>query len=273
MRCGNRECPDKYLKQVSSCKWETFGAASENVAVLFCIKQAKTEISLASIKGGQKMYRLNFSFLSKYRDLLLQGIGTTLILVLCCLVIGFFLGYLLALMKQSKNKFLHGFASIFVDILRNTPFIVQLFFFFYGLPTIGIDTEPLTTSIIALGINTSAQNCELIRSGMLAIKNDYYECAEALGYGKLQIIRYFEIPISFRIAFKSLVNNFINMVLTSSVCFSISLVETMGAAKIISGRVSRPFEIYLVIMLLYCIFTYIISIVAKFINRKIEITL
>ena len=205
--------------------------------------------------------------------MLLEGMETTLVIVFFCLIIGFVLGTVMALFKQSHSRFLRGFATVWVDVLRNTPFLVQLFFFYYGLPVLGIQTNAMVTAIIALGINTSAQNCEIIRSGLLAVKSDYYECAAALGYTKLQTLQFFVLPISFRVAFKSLVNNFINLVLTSSVCFSITVVETMGAAKIISGRTSRPFEIFLLILLCYCVFTYVISLAAKLIDRKIHIEL
>lgn len=219
------------------------------------------------------MYKLNFNFLNVYGGMLIDGMKVTLCIVICCGVIGLVVGTLMALLRQSQNKLIKGIATIYVDILRNTPFLVQLFFAFYGLPALGIQTDALITAIIALGINTSAQNCEIIRSGLLAVKKDYYECSTALGYSKLQTLRFFVLPISFRLAFKSLVNNFINLALTSSVCFSVTVVETMGAAKIMVGRTSRPFEIYLMILLCYCIFTYIISFAAKLIDRKIRIEL
>ena len=205
------------------------------------------------------MYKLNFNFLNKYGGMLLEGMWTTLALVVCCLAIGFVLGTVMALFKQSKVKPLRWFAAVWVDVLRNTPFLVQIFFFYYGLPV--------------LGINTSAPNCEIIRAGLMAVKKDYYECAAALGYTRFQTLWYFVLPISLRVAFKSLVNNFVNLVLTSSVCFSITVVETMGAAKIIVGRVSRPFEVYLLILVCYCIFTYIVSFAAKLIDKKIRIKL
>lgn len=219
------------------------------------------------------MYKINFNFLQNYSDMLLDGMLTTLIIVIWCLIIGLVVGTIVALLRQSKNRVVRMIATFYVDLLRNTPFLVQLFFFYYGLPALGINTDAMITSIIALGINTSAQNSEIIRSGLLAVKKEYYECATALGYTKLQTLVNFVLPISFRVAFKSLVSNFINLVLTSSVCFSVTVVETMGAAKIISGRTSRPFEIYLLILLCYCIFTYIISFLSKILDSKIHIEL
>ena len=148
------------------------------------------------------MYKLNFNFLNRYGDMLIDGMKTTLLIVFGCLIIGFLLGTVLALCRQSHNRLIKGTATIFVDILRNTPFLVQLFFFYYGLPVLGIQTGPIPTAIIALGINTSAQNCEIIRSGLMAVKKEYYECAAALGYGKVQTLQWFVLPIAFRLAFK-----------------------------------------------------------------------
>ena len=150
---------------------------------------------------------------------------------------------------------------------------MQLFFFYYGLPVLGIETQPLATAIIALSINTSAANCEVIRAGLMAVKKGYYECAAALGFTPLQTIRYVVLPISLRVAFKPMVNNFVNLILTTSTCFSVTVVDLMGAGKIINGRVDRPFEIYLMLLVMYCCLTFAISAISKVIDKKIAITL
>lgn len=107
------------------------------------------------------MYRLNFRFLSnpQYIALLKEGAVNTVIITFFCLIFGFLIGLVIALLRQSKNKVLRFLGAFWVDFLRNTPFLVQLFFFYYGLPQLGIDTDPLITSIIALSINVSAGNC------------------------------------------------------------------------------------------------------------------
>ena len=221
------------------------------------------------------MYRLNFRFLSnpQYIALLKEGAVNTVIITFFCLIFGFLIGLVIALLRQSKNKVLRFLGAFWVDFLRNTPFLVQLFFFYYGLPHLGIDTDPLITSIIALSINVSAGNCEVIRAGLMAVKKSYYECAAALGFGPLQTIRYVVLPISLRVSFKPLVNNFVNLVLTTSVCFSITVVDMMGASKIINGRVDRPFEIYLLLLAAYCILTFLVSMISKVVDKKIAITL
>lgn len=219
------------------------------------------------------MYRLSFKFLPQYSDMLLLGVRKSFTIIIFSAIIGFALGILLALGRRSGNKPLNLFCAAVVDFLRNTPFLVQLFFIFYGLPWFGIRTTPMITAIIALGINSSAPNCEVIRAGLMAVKTGYYECSAALGFSPFQTMRYVVLPISLRVAFKPLTSNFVNLVLTSSVAFYISISEIMGTAKTISSRTSRPFEVYLVLLVCYCLFTFSISFIAKCIDRKISITL
>lgn len=202
-----------------------------------------------------------------------EGITNTLIITFFCLIFGFLIGLVIALFRKSRIKPLQWFGAFWVDFLRNTPFLVQLFFFYHSLPRIGIELNPVIVAIIALSVNTSAGNCEVIRSGLMAVKKSYYECAAALGLSSFQTIRYVVLPISLRVAFKPLVNNFVNLILTTSVCFSITVVELMGAGKIINGRVDRPFEIYLLLLVAYCCITFLISIISKAVDKKIAITL
>lgn len=219
------------------------------------------------------MYRLNFSFLSKYARILLEGFCTTLLIAISALIFSFILGMIFAFMRQSKNRVLRGIAAVWVNILRNTPFLVQLFFLFYGLPQLGINTSPLAVSIIALSINGSAGNCEVIRSGLMAVKKGYYECAYALGFSKFQTMMTIIFPISLRLAFKSLTNNFVNLILSSSTCFATTTNEIMGTAKTLAAGTSRPFEVYLMILFLYCILTFTVSFLCKLVDKKVSIKL
>ena len=131
----------------------------------------------------------------------------------------------------------------------------------------------LVVAIVALGINSSAPNCEVIRSGLMAVKKGYYEATYALGFSKFQTFTKVIMPIALRLAFKPLTSNFVNMVLTSSTCYGITLMEIMGVAKTVSARSNRPFEVYIILMAAYCIFTYLISFICKAIDKKLEIKL
>ena len=155
------------------------------------------------------MYHLNFKFLGQYFPALLQGASLTLLLTISSMILGFLLGVVVALVRSSHNGILRFIGSLWVEILRNTPFLVQLFFLYYGLPELGLQTNPVVVGVLALSVNISAANGEVIRSGLMAVKRGYYECAYALGYTKLQTLRYFILPIALRIAFRPLTNNFI----------------------------------------------------------------
>lgn len=218
-------------------------------------------------------YTLNFKVLAQYWDLFMDGVGLTVKICIGSLIISFFLGMILAIMRESKNKVARVVSTVWVEVLRNTPFLIQLFFFYYGLPMIGIYIDALVVAIVALGINSSAPNCEVIRSGLMAVKKGYYEATYALGFSKFQTFTKVIMPIALRLAFKPLTSNFVNMVLTSSTCYGITLMEIMGVAKTVSARSNRPFEVYIVLMIAYCIFTYLISFVCKAIDKKIEIKL
>lgn len=220
-----------------------------------------------------KMYKFNFGFLQQYLPDFLEGMKYTVILTLCSLVFGFILGVIFALMHNSKNKFLHLVAVSWVEFIRNTPFLVQLFFLYYGLPELGISTSPLSTGIIALSLNVSASNCEVIRSGLLGVKHSYIECSLALGFTPLQTVLYTTVPIAIRLCFQSLMNNFVNLVLTSSVTFSITIIELMGTAKLVSTWTSRPVEVFLTAMLAYCVITFTLSAIGALVNKKIAIKL
>lgn len=218
-------------------------------------------------------YKLNFKVLLQYWDLFMEGVGLTVQICIGSLIIAFFLGMILAVMRESKNKLARTVATVWVEVLRNTPFLIQLFFFYYGLPQLGIYVDAKVVAIIALGINSSAPNCEVIRSGLMAVKKGYYEASFALGFSKFQTFTKVVLPISLRLAFKPLTSNFVNMVLTSSTCYGITLMEIMGVAKTVSARSNRPFEVYIILLIAYCIFTYLISFLCKAIDKKIEIKL
>ncbi|MDR0719857.1 MAG: amino acid ABC transporter permease [Treponema sp.] len=216
---------------------------------------------------------LNFSFLLRYSAAIFRGIQYTVLISILSLFFGFILGILVALMRRSKFAPFRIISACWVEFLRNTPFLVQLFFLYYGLPELGINTEPVTTAIIALSISSSVPNCEVIRSGLMAVKKGYYETSHALGFSVFETFLYVVLPISLRLAFKPLTSNFINLVLTSSVVFSITVNEMMGQFKTIAAGTARPFEVYLTIMLSYCVFTFLLSFISKIIDRKISITL
>ena len=211
---------------------------------------------------------LHFRVIFNNLDFLLEGLKMTFLISVFSLIIGFFIGLVVAFMRISKKKLFSSIAIAYVEFFRNTPFLVQLFFFYFGLPELGITTEPVTTAIIALGINNAAYNSEIIRAGIISINKGLIEGAESLGFTKFQIVRLIIIPNALRVTFKPLGSNFINLILTTSVAVSITANELMSNAMTLSSNTFRPFEIYLTILVLYCVLTFSLSGLIHLVDRK-----
>ncbi len=216
---------------------------------------------------------LTFRFLENYASLIVAGAMRTLLISFLSLIFGFFGGLLVAIMRQSQVKTLNAIGTVWVEVLRNTPFLVQLFFLYFGLPEIGIRATPIVTAVVALSVNQSATNGETIRAGLIAVKHGFYESSYALGFSRFETYRFIVIPITLRLIFRPLTSNMINLVLTSSLAFSVTVNELMGVSKTITALTARPFEVYLVVLLGFALFTFMLSWISSVVDRKIAIQL
>jgi polar amino acid transport system permease protein len=139
----------------------------------------------------------------------------------------------------------------FVELIRNTPFLVQIYFIFFALPLAGILLDPTPTAIIALGVNGGAYAIEIIRGGVQAIGKGQIEAGLALGLHKMQVFRYIVLKPAMRTIFPSLVSQFILLTLTTSIASAISAYELTSVAQRIESDSFRSFEVYGVVTLLY----------------------
>lgn len=202
---------------------------------------------------------LHFEVLFAHRDFFFEGLAVTAFVATLAMLLSFFIGLLAALSRLSKNRVLSTVTVTYIEVFRNTPFLVQLFFFYYGLPQLGIFIDPVTTGIVALGISAGAVNAEVIRSGLEAVDVGLVEASKALGLSRLQTYRFVIVPVALQVAFQPLSSNFINLVLTTSVLLSITVNELMGNATTVAATTFRPFEVYLAILLLYAALTFALS--------------
>lgn len=161
-------------------------------------------------------------------------------------------------------------ALVYVDLFRNVPFIVQLFFFYYGLPEIGIYIDAFTTGVIALSIAGGAFTSDVIRAGILAIDPGIIEAAEVSGLNKRKTFSKIVLPIALRTSVRPLGSVFINLILTSSILSTITLNELTGTAKIVASDTFRPFEVYCVLLVAYAALTWAVSIAIGFLHRHLN---
>ncbi|NGZ85314.1 amino acid ABC transporter permease [Duganella aceris] len=180
------------------------------------------------------------------------------------------LGICVALMRTAASAPARRAAEIYVDVFRNVPFIVQLFFLFYGLPEIGMELDAFSTGVLALSLAGGAYTSDAIRAGILAIEPGVLEAAQVSGLSRLVIYRRIVLPIALRTSVRPLGAVFVNLILTSSILSAITLNELTGAAKIVAADTFQPFEVYAVLLLAYVTLTYAVSLSAGALHRRLN---
>ncbi len=190
---------------------------------------------------------------------LLDGLETTVLVSLLAIVFSLILGLVLASARRSPVAPVRWLAVAYLDVFRNTPFVVQLFFFYFGLPEIGIYVGALTTGIIALSLAAATSTAEVIRAGIENVDRGVIEAARAYGLSRVQQYRYVILPIAFRFAIRPLGSVFVNLVLTTSVLSTITVNDLMSRAETVASDTFRPFEVYLVVLVLFWLATFAVS--------------
>lgn len=202
---------------------------------------------------------LQFGALARHLPYLLEGLGVTVLVSVATCALSFALGLGVAMARVSRPRWLRGMGGAYIDVFRNTPFVVQLFFFYFGLPEVGILIGPIETGIVALSLSTAASNAEVIRAGIETIDRGVVEAARSFALSAAQVYRHVILPIALRVAWRPLGSVFVNMVLTTSVLSTITVNDLMGNANTVSSQTFRPFEVYLTVLVLYCLVTFTLS--------------
>jgi polar amino acid transport system permease protein len=196
-------------------------------------------------------YTLDFSVVWQAMPALLWGCVGTLGLALAGMTLAMIIGVVGVAARDSKAAWLRALVIGFVEIVRNTPFLVQIFFLFFALPLIGLKLNPTATAIIALGVNGGAYAIEIIRGGVQSIHKGQVEAGYALGLHKGQVFRFIVIKPALRAIYPSLVGQFIMLTLTSSICSAVSAYELTSVAQRIESDTFRSFEVYFFVTFLY----------------------
>lgn len=213
------------------------------------------------------MYELDFSIVIKSLPQLLEGAKITLQLSLASLALGLAIGLVVGILRVLNNKFLYVLTSIYIEAIRCTPLLVQLYIIYFGLPQFGVTLDPFTAGVLGLGIRSGAYVAEIVRGGIQGIPKGQMAAAKALGMKTHQAMLYIILPqaaISFTPA---LANEFISLILGSSLGSVLSLVELTRVGQQVVARTYRSFEIYIGISIFYFVMTYTLSLFISFFER------
>jgi polar amino acid transport system permease protein len=203
--------------------------------------------------------RIQLDFLTILAEwpLLLTGVAWTLALTLAAVLVGTVLGTVSAWVRARgfgdalAPTWLKAAVGAYVELIRNTPFIVQLFFIFFGLPAAGYKLSAETASFIAMVINLGAYATEIIRAGLEATPKGQIEAAVSLALSRVQTFVWVVLPPALKKVWPSLVSQIIIVMLGSSVCGQISTQELSYAADLIQSRNFRSFEAFIVVGSIY----------------------
>jgi polar amino acid transport system permease protein len=197
--------------------------------------------------------RVAFDFASVLTQwpLLAKGVLWTIALSLLAAVVGVVVGIACAWARTHGAPWLKGLVGAYVELIRNTPFIVQLFFIFFGLPAAGIKLSPEVASMIAMVINLGAYATEIIRAGIDATPRGQIEAGLSLALTPAQVFTRVVLPPALRKVWPALVSQIIIVMLGSAVCGQISVEELSYAANLIQSRNFRAFEAFIIATLIY----------------------
>lgn len=210
-------------------------------------------------------------FISKYGSFFLKGIKITILISLIGVALGSILDAFVALMKLSKIKIISWIASIYIEILRGTPMLVQVFIVFFGITAaLGLDISALVCGTIALVINSSAYIAEIIRAGINAVDKGQMEAARSLGLNYRQTMKSVIMPQAIKNILPALGNEFVTLIKESSIVSTIGVGEIMFNAQVVQGISFDPFTPLLVAAALYFVLTFVLTRIMNMIEGRLN---
>lgn len=212
-------------------------------------------------------YEFDFAPVFANLDQLIEGAWITIQLTLGAIVIGTLIAVPCAVGKTAGPRYVVWPINAYIELIRNTPFLIQIFFIYFALPGLGLRFDPNTAALIALSVNVGAYATEIVRAGIESIGKGQIEAGIALGLKPIQIFRYIIFKPAMRTIYPAMTSQFIYLMLTSSVVSAISATDLAAAGNNIQSQTFAAFEVYLVITGIYFILSLGFSSVFSMIQR------
>jgi len=212
-------------------------------------------------------YAFDFSGFGIYAGMLARGVAVTLGLTAVSTLLGGLVGIGGASVSVAGPRWARRLIAAYVELIRNTPFIVQLFFVFFGLPSLGIHIDEVEAAILAMTVNLGAYAIEIVRAGIESIPRGQVQAAQALGLHDRQVFRYVVLPQALANVFPSLLSQVLIVMLGSAVVSQISVPDLTYAANFIQSRNFRSFESYLIITVTYLVLSIVLRQALSWLGR------
>lgn len=214
-------------------------------------------------------YALDFSSLLPYWPVFMNGAWLTLKMTAVAVVVGVAVGTLVAFAKRSQRQPLSGICSAYIELVRNTPFLVQIFLLYFGLASLGVRMPTFVAAVLAMVINIAAYAAEIIRAGLESVPKGQIEAAECLGLSKWRIGWHVMLQPSIEKVYPALTSQFLLMMQASAMASQISAEELTAIANTVQSDTFRSLETYIVVAALYLALSLVIKLVTGVLGELI----
>lgn len=201
---------------------------------------------------------------------LLQGALVTVQISVAAMVLALILGLVAAVGRLSRRRIWRVLAGFYIEVVRGTPLLVQLFIVYYGLPSYGIRLDPFMAGFLTLGVHYGAYLSEVYRSGILSVDRGQWEAAASIGMRRSMILREIILPQAVRVILPPVGNYFISMLKDSALVATISVTELLRSGQLRVAVTFRAMEIYLLVAAIYLAMSYPLSLLTRKLEQRVS---
>jgi polar amino acid transport system permease protein len=214
-------------------------------------------------------YIFNLRAVTPYLGALVPAAVATITVSLATMVLSLALGMVFAVGRQSRHRTIRFLATSYVEFFRNTPLLVVLYFVYFMIPTIGLRLSSFQSALLAMSLHAGAYMTEILRAGLIAVPYGQYEAGHAQGMSRWQILRHVVMPQVFRTIYAPLGNQFIAIILASSLTSAIAVNEIASWMQTAGAASFRYFETFLVAAAVYLVLSQAVNLARIRIGRKL----
>ena len=237
---------------------------------------SKTRMAVPRIKPGDghdgfRMTSLAFATVVQWLPFLLGGAARTLEVVVMALALGIVCGLAGGLARLSRNRVVRGLAGVYVSVVRGTPFVVQLFFIYYGIPQLGLPIPAMLAAVGTLGIYSGAYQTEIVRGAIQSVDRGQSEAARALGLSRYQALRLIVLPQALLRMLPPLGNEFVSLTKNSALVSLVTVRELFLSAQMVISTTFQNFAIFLTIGAMYYAMTSVVGGLTHLMERRLSV--
>ena len=211
-----------------------------------------------------------FDVVTRNLDILAPGIGLTIVLSVASIAVGLGLGIIVAASRMSRRAIPRLVSTSYVEIVRNTPLLVQLLLLYFGLPELGLRLSAIEATVVALSFNNGAYLGEIIRGGLQSVPRGQIEAAAAIGLSQRTTYVQILLPLGLRSVVPAITNQFILTILATSIASVVGTPELTEQVLFIDSRAYRTIELLIFLTAAYAVLTLSVSVISRGISRRLD---